>query len=311
MTSPRAPRAAIWGLHPARYEPHRFHDPAAERIWPETNCYVDVWIELLWQAGLEPAAALGFTLAADFEGDQWTFFKFPHHDLQQLFGVDTQELALDLHILEQVQRKRLVLLEVDSFYLPDTAGTAYGTEHVKTTIGIQEIDIEEKHLGYFHNAGYFGLQGADFVGLFRQDDPWSPQSARLLPYAELARAHVSRRPQHNPFLAYKPRLATDSEWLRNASMSDFHLYAFATIRQFGACFELAADFCKWLATAGEPRLQDAAAPFEAIANEAKALQFKLARGVTLSRPLDLGPAVDSLAGHWDAAMAVLVPQLGA
>ena len=52
-------------------------DPRRERAWAETNCYVDLWVELLHALGHDPIAALPFTLAIDFEGDQWTFFKFP------------------------------------------------------------------------------------------------------------------------------------------------------------------------------------------------------------------------------------------
>ena len=66
-------------LEPALYQRHRLH--TQERSWAETNCYVDIWIELLHAWGFEPIAALPFTVAIDFEGDQWTFFKFPHADL--------------------------------------------------------------------------------------------------------------------------------------------------------------------------------------------------------------------------------------
>ncbi len=57
------------------YRPHPLH--ATERTWTETNCYVDLWIELLHSLGLDPLAAAAFTISTDFEGDQWTFFKFP------------------------------------------------------------------------------------------------------------------------------------------------------------------------------------------------------------------------------------------
>ena len=35
---------------------------------------------------------LPFTVAIDFEGDQWTFFKPPHDELCDLYGLDVQEL---------------------------------------------------------------------------------------------------------------------------------------------------------------------------------------------------------------------------
>ena len=38
--------------------------------------------------------ALAFTVAQDYEGDQFTFFKFPPADLARLYGVEILELAI-------------------------------------------------------------------------------------------------------------------------------------------------------------------------------------------------------------------------
>jgi hypothetical protein len=238
--------------------------------------------------------------------------------------------APHLHALEQVSRGRIVMMEMDSFFLPDTKGTAYQNEHVKTTVGIQELDLERRRMGYFHNAGYYAVDGDDFDRLFRFEDPWTPKSARLLPYTEfvkvdnvrklpdaelaavaagLAREHLSRRPTHNPFVGYKPRFADDLAWLREQPPGDFHAYAFVTIRQFGACYELAGDFCRFLAANGRPTIDPAAIELTEIANEARTLQFKLARAVTLKRPFDPEPVLDGLAKRWDRAMAVLDAEL--
>ncbi|MES1196387.1 MAG: DUF1839 family protein, partial [Steroidobacter sp.] len=134
------------GLNPAAYTPHALHGP--QRNWPETNCYVDLWIEVLGAMGLQPEAALGFTVMQDFEGDQFTFFKFPPEDLYSLFELSVQELAIydrvESHTLEQTQRGRLVLIEVDSFYLPDTRGTSYQLTHGKTTIGVNHLDTDAR-----------------------------------------------------------------------------------------------------------------------------------------------------------------------
>ena len=61
---------------PATYEPHPLH--AAERNWTETNCYVGH----VDRGPARPGSRSGgrrrpFTLSTDFEGDQWTLFKFP------------------------------------------------------------------------------------------------------------------------------------------------------------------------------------------------------------------------------------------
>ena len=42
---------------------------------------------------------------------------------------------------EQLALGRPAIVEVDAFYLPDTAGTSYRAAHVKTSIGIQAIDV--------------------------------------------------------------------------------------------------------------------------------------------------------------------------
>ena len=80
------PPPSLAALRPAEpaFAAHPLHD--ADREWPETNCYVDLWIELLHARGLEPEAMLGFTLRQDFEGDQFTFFKPPLADLEALYG---------------------------------------------------------------------------------------------------------------------------------------------------------------------------------------------------------------------------------
>ncbi len=102
------------------YVQHRLHAP--DRAWPQTNCYVDLWIEALASLGVAPEAMLGFTLTQDFEGDQFTFFKVPLEDLERLYGVVCTELALydtvEAHVQTQLARGRLCLVEMDSFYLP-------------------------------------------------------------------------------------------------------------------------------------------------------------------------------------------------
>ena len=90
---------------------------------------MDLWIELLHALGHDPVAAAGFTLGTDFEGNQWRFFKYPAEDLRALFGIEVDEFnvwrpVLD-HVEEQLGLGRLFTVEVDSWYLPDTAGISY------------------------------------------------------------------------------------------------------------------------------------------------------------------------------------------
>jgi hypothetical protein len=129
----------VWPLDAGRYVPHPLH--RAESAWPEANCSVDLWIEVLHAAGFEPLAALPCAFAIDLEGDQWTFFKLPFGDLDDLYGLEVFELnvwrPLIEHVDDQLAQRRLLIVEVDACYLPDTAGVTYHAAHVKTSIGIQ------------------------------------------------------------------------------------------------------------------------------------------------------------------------------
>ena len=56
-------------------------------------------------------AVMPFTLAVDWEGDQWTFFKPPHSDLRTLYGFDTQELNVWRPLVELTRRRHLKFRE--------------------------------------------------------------------------------------------------------------------------------------------------------------------------------------------------------
>jgi hypothetical protein len=305
----------VLALDPSTYRRHAIHEE--ERIWAETNCYADLWIELLHALGREPIAALPFTLAIDFEGDQWTFFKFPLSDLYELYGMDVQELAiwrpLTAHLEEQIARGHPVLIELDSHYLPDTAGTAYKLAHVKTTVAAVAIDVEQQRLGYFHNQGYYELTGDDFAAVLQ------PQT--LPPYVEfvkvrgdasgdvqtslrLLKRHLALIPEANPFASFKTRFERDLESLLEQPIETFHLYSFATLRQFGACYELTATYLEWLTEQGETGLEDCTRAFREISESAKAFQFQLARAMARRKPLDLSP-LDTMGVRWERAVGDL------
>ena len=318
-------RKQILPLDPANYPRHRIH--GADRNWVETNCYVDVWVELLHAWGFEPIAALPFTLAIDFEGDQWTFFKFAIADLYDLYGLDVQELAiwrpLGHHVEEQVALGRPVLVELDSYYLPDTAGTAYQRAHVKTTVAINDIDLVNRRLGYFHGASFYHLQDADFASLFHVQD--AKDVVRMPPYVEfvkradiapprgsdlltaslqILRRQLRRLPRANPFGMFKARLENDLSWLAQGTMETFHQYSFATLRQFGAAFELAATYLHWLQQHNVKDLAQPIAAYQALSIGAKAMQFQLARTMTRKKPLDLA-VLDQMASQWQTAVTSL------
>jgi len=308
---------SLFGLDPATYSTSVLHAP--ERTFRETNCYSDVWIELLHAAGFDPALAMAYTLSVDFEGDQWTFFKPPPEDLEALFGIDVHEMQLYRpltdHIAEQLKAGRTMIFEADSYYLPDTVATAYGQAHVKSSIIIEAIDTAAKHLRYFHNAGYYELAGDDFRGVFRQGREFSPDV--LPPYAEIVRFDAGQRlsgdalkqaarlslarqlkrlPRRNPWLSFADRLGADLPGLLAGTEVGYHAYAFATVRQCGAAFELAQAF---LEVIGAPA--EAAQAFARQTAGAKTLLLKLAR----RRSFDPMTILGGLAADWDSATALL------
>ncbi|MCC4247176.1 DUF1839 family protein [Stappia indica] len=314
------------------YRPHPLHD--AGRMWPETNCYVDLWIEVLHALGLPVEAMLGFTVTQDFEGDQFTFFKVPLEDLEALYGIRATELAIfepvEQHVATQIARGRLCLVEVDSYFLPDTQGVSYRIEHGKTTVAITALDQDAKRLRYFHNAGFFELEGEDFDGVFQRGAHAQPLP--FLPYTEFAKfpeaapdaspagnpreiawkllaGHLARRPKGNPFAAYASGFAAEIEALSERPFEAFHKYAFNTLRQAGANFELAASHLDWLAEDGSLAAEADAA--RAISECCKTLQFQLARALARKRFAGLGEALTPAATAWDTLMAGLEEKLPA
>jgi len=322
---------SLRGLVPgAGHRAHALHGPAA--LWAEKNCYVDIWIELLHALGLEPRAMLGFTVAIDFDGDQWTFFKPPHGELFELYGIDVQELnvwrpLLD-HALEHLGADRAISTEADAFWLPDTAGTDYRRQHTKTTIVLAEVDPLARRAVYLHNGGCFSLEGEDFEGLFRTPQP--REAAELPLFAESVRLgrlvrrddaelaqrarglfarHLARRPAANPVTRFAARWAEELASLQEAGLAHYHAWAFATLRQLGAATELAAAGLRYIVEHDATLPKDAsastleaAASMAFVAQGAKTLILKGARAGSARKPLGSESLLLEMAMAWDAAM---------
>jgi len=313
---------SLLGLDPAAYTPSALHSP--DRTFPETNCYVDLWIELLHAASIDPASAMAFACTVDFEGDQWTFFKPPPEDLVRLYGIDVHEMQLYRpmvdHIIEQLKAGRTMIIEADSFYMPDRAATSYRREHVKSSIAIETIDPAGERLRYFHGLGYYELSGEYYRGVFRlgrafSDDVLPPYTEIVrfdagprLKGADLRRAaydmlgrQLALRPKRNPWLAFGERLSKDLPELLASPDTSYHAYAFATVRQCGAAFEVARSFVEWLADPSPVHAGPAAEALGRQVDGAKALLFRLAR----RRVFDPTATIKQLAEDWDAAMDAL------
>jgi hypothetical protein len=219
-------------------------------------------------------------------------------------------------IAEQLAQGRTLIVELDSWYLPDTAATSYRSEHVKSSAVMEAIDRAGERLRYFHNGGLHELSGEDYRGIFRIGDR---PSEELPPYTELVRfdagprltgdelraaardllrRHLRRRPQTNPFARFGAALDRDLPGLLEGDAAGYHAYAFATVRMAGAAFEICASHVRWLY--GDEAAQ-AEAPLRQIVDGCKVLSFKLAR----RRAFDPEPAVAELAGAWDDAQVAL------
>lgn len=324
MSTATTGMVSLLGLDPATYRPHMLH--AGDRAYPETNCYADILIELVHARGDEPLAAMGSAVRMDFEGDQWTFFKPQPSDFERLYGIDIHEMqpyrSLTLQIAEQIAEGRTISAELDSFHLPDTASTSYRTEHVKSSVIAEAIDVEGERLHYFHNTSLHALEGEDFREVFRTARELSGDV--LPPYTELVRFdagprlegealrgealallrhHLARRPATNPFPRFGAQLDRRLPELLEGDAAEYHAYAFATVRMAGAAFGIAAAHADWLL--GE-RGRRAAEAFTRIVDGSKVLSMRLAR----RRPFETEPRIAALAEAWDEGLAALDAAVG-
>lgn len=319
MTAAATGMVSLFGHDPATYRPHWLH--TGERNYIETNCFTDIVIELLHARGDEPVAAFGSFVRMDFENDQFTFFKPLAVDLEVLFGVDIHEVqpyrSIPGQVAEVLALGRTMTIELDAWYLPDTAATSYGRAHVKTGVIAESIDVESERFRYFHNASMYELSGHDFRGAFRLGSDWSDDV--LPPYTELIRfdagpllrgeplreaargiirGHVDRIVPGNPFDRFEQRLVADLPALLAGDEELYHAYTFATFRMAGAGFELLASHVDWLLGAHGSA---ASAAMGRIVEGCKVLGFKLAR----RRAFDPTDAMRALSAAWTEAMGSL------
>jgi hypothetical protein len=310
----------VLDLDAANYQRHALH--AESCAWVEKNCYVDIWIETIHAVGCEPMAIIPHVVALDFEGDQWTFFKPPHDELRDLYGLDVQELncwrPLLEHAVEQLSAGKLISTESDAWWLPDTSGTDYRRQHTKSTIVLNDLDVAAQRLGYFHNAGYFVLEGEDFAKTFEDREMrffaelvridrvvHRPEAELRAMSGKLLARHLARRPVTNPVRRFAERFTRDLPDLQARGLPHYHAWAFATVRQLGAAAELMAMYLKWLAREDGGQFAPAVTAYDAISAGAKSFVLKAARAVNSKKPFDPSATFDEWARAWDAAIGCL------
>lgn len=301
------------------------------RQWPETNCYIDLWLTLLGLWGEEPRAMLGFLAATGYAGDQFTFGKPPHPELELLYGARVEEMTVyrsfEAHLRAHANAGRAVLMEGDSHWMPDTEGTDYRRGHTKTTIGVLGIDPDAARLTYVHNRFHGALEGADYRGILWQDPApttnWMPPFAEVVerqagaPRGEalaqaalgLLRRHLDRAPA-DPFAAMADGLAAEMEQLRADGPEAFHAWAFATLRQAGAAFELLGIHASWLGAELGRDADTAEQACARLAGGCKALQFRAARAARGGDPAALAAGIRALGEDRQIALAGLREAFG-
>lgn len=309
--------------------PHPWHQ--GERVWSATNSHVDVWIELLHSLDLDPAPVVIPALCSDFQGDQWTLTTLSTADLWACYGIAVEELfvwrPLLAHVVEQLDRGNAVLVEVDAFHLPDMVGSSYHREHIKSLIAITGYDRLSHRLRYLHGTVGAEVEGDDLDSLLTA----GIGAAELAPHARivrldrlaprtpaeraqigiaLARFHGTRLPARNPVRDFGDALRTHGAWLAGGDTEHYQRWAFATLQQCGAAFEVGADVCAFLAHHGEP-VTAAIAPLRTVSHAARALHQRLVRVSQSGRMPEVAHTVEDMAKAWDDAMSVLKSVYGA
>lgn len=305
--------------------PHAFH--ADDRSWTETNCYLDLWIEILHFLGHDPLPACSGVLNSWSELGQWSMVKPHYQQLLDLYGIAVEEFnpwrPLAHHLVQFLSRGIGVTIEVDSFALPDTAATDYQTNHVKTSIFPLAVDLQAKTMDYLHNSGRHSLQGTDFDIIFGTGENFQahPDNHVTLPYVETVRRVVepdrdtftqraltniqqalATRSELTPMADLCAHLEADFQWLTTAGQDNFHAWSFGTLRAAGYCAELSADIADYLIAHDVAVQSETSELFRKIAEDLKGVQFKAARAAR-GRSVDITPIASQLLQDWQTATA--------
>ena len=208
--------------------------------WAANDGVMAAWIELLASLGLDPHALWPAAVALDFEGDQWTAVEPSRDELRALYGIDVQELhvwrPLAEHAIEHLAAGRALMVEVDAFWLPvaiDADDADYRRNHAKTTIVLNEIDLDARRIAFFDGSGYFEAHGDDVTHLLGLEDDASELEAiadwRGTRVAQVGAAAVAldegRLPPRVRFVRADRRVARSTEELQMLALHhlDNHL----------------------------------------------------------------------------------------
>ncbi|NKE09416.1 MULTISPECIES: DUF1839 family protein [Kocuria] len=322
MSAGPATSAVFPGLSAEGFTPHPLHQD--QSLWSNTNCYLDVWVELLHGMGRRPEPLFAAAVAAETQVEQFEFLKVDHRDLEEVHGLRVGEYdvwkPLLEHVLTQMAAGNLMIIEADAHWLPDTRGISYGTEHTKTSIVPLRVDPQQRHLVYLHNEGLHELRGQDFDFVLGEQ---RSQGIVPAPYVELVRLdrlgaandddarahtvrllrhHALRATAHNPVAELMDVVRSHFDWLAEAGMDGYHALCFETTRQLGVVSMLAAEAVRFSAV---EEIQGAAEAYVTVSKESKALQFQLARVARGRKSASLETTMATISEQWALAAATL------
>jgi hypothetical protein len=121
---------------------------------------------------------------------------------------------------------------------------------------------------------------------------------------------LNRRPLENPVAAFARVFPAQVENVSEREFEFFHLYAFNTLRQLGANFELFSSYLEWLVGQGRNELAEGIEEAKAISATCKMVQFKLARAVMRKKFQGLEEGLLPAANAWTNLMALLDKHYG-
>ena len=207
---------------PGDLRPTTLH--GGERTYPETNCYADILDRAAARPRRRAAGRRWALVRMDFEGDQWTFFKPPPGGPRARCSASTSTRCsrtgrCPTRSPSSSPPGRTMIVELDSWYLPDTAATELPQRsHVKTTVAIEAIDREARAAALLPQrrrctssparttAARCGLDGSrrrgaaalHRAGALRRRAAPDRRGAALRGRASCSADHLARRPRDQP-----------------------------------------------------------------------------------------------------------------
>ena len=240
--------------------------------------------------------------------------------------------ALERHVAEQLGRGRVVLVEVDGFYLPDTFGVvlpdgAHQDHHrrqparrgraarsaTSTTPAISALEGEDFDGVFGRLPGQRGDRGSLSLCRVRQAGPAGRSGGRAGCSAaalDLLRAPSGPRARVQPGAGVEAALpgAARSAWPRAIRPSSTNTPSTppASSGRISSCWPAIWTGSRPRARPASTRPRDAALR---IAVGAKTLQFNMARAVARRRFEGVEAPLDDLAAAWDACVPALAQRL--